>query len=312
MPSYKELADQLEKTQGWTNLTAYERTKRCCAELTKRGERIPSWLIVRDIIGKGSSNDINRAKEDFRQEQGAALRKMSGFADGIPLAIANHMQGLWFAAIDYADSKFETQAKAWQEQIALSEAAVSKAENDRDHALASAAELTEELLGLKNLAATLKTEAASERMGKERAERLLAASQTELAAQKEKLILALENAQKELSNAISRLEGAENHALMEAERVRSDCLNKLESLETAYGKEKIKMENNISRLESKLQNQSANEMAARQKISLLEKERNILIEHQHRSERLLDKLTEENAQLIAVIARLKAEVAAKT
>jgi hypothetical protein len=47
---------------GGKTLTAYELTKVCCEALTKSGQRIPAWTVIRDMIGKGSANDINRLK----------------------------------------------------------------------------------------------------------------------------------------------------------------------------------------------------------------------------------------------------------
>lgn len=121
-----DLLTTLEATPDWNNLTAYEMTKRCCIELTKRGRRVPSWVSIRNIIGKGSANDINRGKEDFRHEHGEVLRKM-GDVKGVPDALAPHVISLWMTAVDLVRKEFDEQVAEWQVQIAQAEAARDQA-----------------------------------------------------------------------------------------------------------------------------------------------------------------------------------------
>ena len=79
--------------------SAYVRTKILCDVLTKLGESIPSWMVLREHIGKGSSNDIARGVKDFRAEHADLLQRMEGLPEGIPDKLAQPMQALWHAAL---------------------------------------------------------------------------------------------------------------------------------------------------------------------------------------------------------------------
>ena len=75
--------------------SAYTRTKVLCEVLTKLGEPIPSWMVLREHIGKGSSGDINRGVKDFRSEHAELLQRMDGLPEGIPGRLAQPMRLLW-------------------------------------------------------------------------------------------------------------------------------------------------------------------------------------------------------------------------
>jgi hypothetical protein len=143
------LREALAKTPGWESLTVYGRTKRCCEELTLAGEAIPSWTVIRKIIDKGGAKEINRGKNDFHREHGEALRKMQGFVEGVPPALAPLIQGLWTAAIAEVTSKFDN-------DVSLREAQHDQAEDERDEAVARADLLSTENDGLKALTAELR------------------------------------------------------------------------------------------------------------------------------------------------------------
>jgi chromosome segregation ATPase len=263
----------------------------------RHGERIPSWITIRNLIGKGSSNDINRGKEDFRQEHGLALRNMTGFVDGVPGDVTAQVQNLWSLAVNHAANEFESQSKHWQLQLKLFE-------SERDQAAASVENLNKQLSELKSIAGALKEQVAIECIGRKQAERLLETNQQEISDQRERLRAALDNSQDELKSAISRLEGAESHALMEIERVKSDSQKKMDAFEAYYAKEKSAKEADLAILERKLQTQTVNESSNRQKIIFLEQENCELKERLKRDELLIDKLSSDNAQLVTTIGKL--------
>jgi DNA repair exonuclease SbcCD ATPase subunit len=294
----------LETTPKWEKLNAYERTKHCCAELTKRGERIPSWIVIRNLIGKGSSNDINRGKNDFRQEHGLTLRNMTGFADGTPNDVAAQVNNLLATAANHAHAGFEEQAKKLQQQIDLAELTITCVKNERDQALTNVNRLNNEIAELKNISDILKANAACERLAREHAVRLLETNQQEISNQRERLIAVLDNSQKELKDALSRLEGAENHVLMEIGRIRADTQKKFEALETRHDKEIRAKEASIKSLENKLQAQLAFENETLQKAKMFEQENRGLHDQLQHAEALADKLSAVNAQLAATIRQL--------
>lgn len=133
-----DIREVLTALPEWNKLNAYEQTKACCRELTQRGVRIPSWMGIRDIIGKGSSNDINRGKEDFRREQAESLKRMNGFVEGVPEVLAPHIQGFWEAAVQYVRQEFEAQTQEWQARI-------EQAESEQEAALQHAQALNDQV-----------------------------------------------------------------------------------------------------------------------------------------------------------------------
>ena len=95
--------------------SAYTRTKILCDVLTKLGMPIPSWMVLREHIGKGSSGDINRGVKDFRSEHAELLQRMDGLPEGIPGRLAQPMRLLWQTALDEATAF--ALADARQDQI---------------------------------------------------------------------------------------------------------------------------------------------------------------------------------------------------
>lgn len=299
-----ELISYLEATPEWGKLNAYERTKHCCAELTKRGERVPSWIVIRNLIGKGSSNDINRAKNDFRQEHGLTLRNKGDFSRDVPNDVTDQVSNLWVTATNHAQANFEEQIKKLQQQIESAELTITQIENERDKALANVNLLNNEITKLQNDSEILRTNAKSERLAREHVVCLLEANQQEISNQRERLIVTLDNSQKELKDALSRLEGTENHVLMEIGRIREDAQKKHEMLEARHHKEIRAKEAAIKSLEHKLQTQLAFTNQNLQKTMVFERENQGLNERLQRSELLVDQLSADNAQLIATIAQI--------
>jgi DNA repair exonuclease SbcCD ATPase subunit len=97
--------------------TAYDRTMICCEILLEDGQAIPSWMVIREIIGKGSAQDIRRGVQNFRREHGERLRKMQGVTPGVPESLAPHVRGLWEAAVAAARAEFDTNVQQWQQRI---------------------------------------------------------------------------------------------------------------------------------------------------------------------------------------------------
>jgi phage shock protein A len=106
--------------------TAYDRTKICCEVLLEDAQAIPSWLVIREIILKGSAQDIRRGMETFRREHGARLRKMQGVTPGVPEGLAPHVRGLWEAAVAAAREEFDTNVQQWQQQLEHATAAAEQ------------------------------------------------------------------------------------------------------------------------------------------------------------------------------------------
>lgn len=296
-----DLTKHLEATPEWAKLNAYERTKRCCVELTRRGDRIPSWVVIRNLIGKGSSNDINRGKKDFHRELGLTLRKIAGSTEHVSRDATVEINNLWATAANYAHEGFEEQVKKLQQQIELAKLTIARMENEHDQALTNINRLNDEIAQLKGDAEILRTSAACERLAREQVEGLLEINQQELLKYTEQLTVALDKSQKELKGALSRLEGTENHVLLEIDRFKTASQKKNGALENRLTKEIKAKEAAIKNLEHKFQVRLAFENENLLKTTLLTQENISLDERLQRAEALVDKLTDDNSQLIATI-----------
>lgn len=285
-------------------MTAYDRAKLCCAEITRIGEAIPSWTVIRDIIGKGSAGDINRAKRDFRAEHGAALRKMEGFeAQGVPEALTPHVVSLWQAAIEHVRAEFSGKEDAWQDRIDSSENAQVHAYAQRDKAIAEAQTLQAKAQGLEESIETLRNQVVSEQGARAQAEQMAADTRADLIGQRDRLDQALARTQEDLSNAITRLEGTERYTKMEIERVRQEAVQKLSGLSAQLEAEQSKYIIDTTRLDKALQEQRERS-ASFQKLNMtLAAERQENLDRALRAEQLANTLQEQNNKLLASISQ---------
>lgn len=232
--SLPPLEEVLAAHPDWDRLTAFERTKLCCAELTRRGERLPSWSVIRDIIGKGSAQDINRAKEAFRREHAEMLRRLGRAVDGIPDELQNLFVEVWRQALAVARDTLAAETVTLREQLAafeqrlrLAEAVAERAQKLSDEAEARARELQERLDQETSRANALQDALAR---ADQEMERVLALREADKAAHAEEA--ARQRAQ--LQAALERLEGAEAFALRRIEDARREAAERVaEELQAA-------------------------------------------------------------------------------
>lgn len=285
-------------------MTAYDRAKQCCAEITRIGEAIPSWTVIRDIIGKGSAGDINRAKRDFRVEHGAALRKMEGFeAQGVPESLTPHIVGLWQTAIEHVRAEFSEKEESWQEQINFAENARAHADAQRDKAIIETQALQAKTQGLEESIETLRSQVASEQGARAQAEQMAADTRADLIGQRDRLDQALARTQEDLNKAITRLEGTERHTKMEIERVRQEAAQKQAALSAQLEKEQGRYMLDTTRLDKELQEQRARSKSIQELNTTLTAESKENLDRALRAEQLIATLQEQNKKLLASISR---------
>jgi len=298
-----DIQSTLALLPDWPTLNAYTMTKHCCAELTKRGQKLPNWTVIRDIIGRGSATDIERGKRDFRREHGDALRKMSGFVKGVPEILAPHILGFWTAAITLVREEFDGQVAQWQTQIEQAEAAVAHADSEREQAASRADILQAQTVGLQEAITTLRGQIDTERATREQAERMFELNRQELADQRDRLLAALESSRQELDKALTRLEGVERHALLEIDRARTEAKSAIANTEAKAKRdanELILAEARYNKQFHDLREQLAN---ATRKTAAQEQENAAMRERLQRAEAQVDHLSSENARLVGVLKR---------
>ena len=284
-----QMKSRLMADPDWQSLTAYEMTKRVCADMTRDGEKVPSWTAIRDIIGKGSANDINRAKDDFRKEHGEDLRKMSGFVEGVPPELSPYIQGFWTAAVAYVKREYAVHEKACAVAVDAADLQASLAEQERQKAVRAAELLTAQLEGLQQAHEALKQSLASEQATREQAERLLQAAQAEQVAQREELMGALTRSQSQLSEAITRLEGVENHALRQVQEARDDAKKKVDTAEAKLKAQSSDHTIELARANRQLREAQSQLSESEKSVALLEQDNGNLRDRAARAEAAADR-----------------------
>lgn len=289
--SMDTVKSRLFASQGWKSLTAYEMTKRLCAELTNTGEKIPSWTAIRDVIGKGSANDINRAKDDFRKDHAETLRRMSGFVEGVPVQLNPIILALWSEAVAAVKSEFAQQELEWQADIAQANNDAEQARRGLEAAENEASRLSAALEGLQQANAALQQQVATEIAAKQQAERLFESSRAELASQRDELRTALQQAQAQTADAITRLEGVENHALRQVQEARDEASKKVAIIESKIKAQASDHAVEIARVNRQLRETQQGLIEANGSLALLTQDNEHLRERATRAETAADRLT---------------------
>ena len=233
--------------------SAYVRTKILCDVLTKLGESIPSWMVLREHIGKGSSGDINRGVKDFRSEHAELLQRMDGLPEGIPGKLAQPMQLLWQAALDEATAAFDQQRQDFEAQQAEAERIVADALRERDAMASNLALATEKAAGLQAALEQERERANTERAAREQAERMAEKHIADLTQQRDDMTKAVEANTAELRALTARLEDERRRSLMQIEQARQQVE---QARQQAYRESEQKMAKMETQLRGELASQS--------------------------------------------------------
>ena len=233
--------------------SAYTRTKILCDVLTKLGEPIPSWMVLREHIGKGSSGDINRGVKDYRSEHAELLQRMDGLPEGIPGKLAQPMQLLWQVALDEATAAFDQQRQNFEAQQAEAERIVADALQERDTMGSNLAVATEKVAGLQATLEQERERANTERAAREQAERMAEKHIADLTQQRDGMTKAVEANTAELRTLTARLEDERRRSLMQIEQARQQVEL---ARQQAYRESEQKMAKMEAQLRGELASQS--------------------------------------------------------
>ncbi|ANN80847.1 DNA-binding protein [Bordetella flabilis] len=304
MIDLNEVSTSLAATAGWDKMSAYERAKLACGALTRAGAAVPSWTTIRDIIGKGSAGDINRAKKDFRLEHADTLRKLEGFsADGVPQSLTPYVVGLWREAISHAQRAFADKERVWEEEVEQAVAGHQHAEAELERAQAAAHAMQAKIDGLEQARLALQEQLQSEQAARIQAEKMIDQIRADLVGQRNRLDAALANAQTELGKAITRLEATEKRSMMEIERARQDAAQKIADANARLKGEQDKLLLETTRLSKQLQDGRDNAKRIQDRNIVLERENRTLIDRAQRAEARANDLQEQNAKLLAKLGK---------
>lgn len=271
--------------------TAYTRTKICCRVLVMMGEPIPSWMIIRDCIEKGSATDINRGVKDFRAEHGEQLRQMGSAVEGLPPQLAPIVRGLWEAAVAEARKLHAEDVAQWQARVEAAEAhvgvasqAVERAHTEVEAARGQTDALRAQLAADAEVRVQLQQQLDRERDLRRYAEQMRDDNAAELAKQRSRLEETLAQSQAEMKQALDRFDGERKHSLRQIEEARSNAEREVKDIRDHA----IRME---AELRKKLEDTTNNNTALRSQFDL------------HNAK--IATLTQERQSLQATVARLE-------
>jgi chromosome segregation ATPase len=294
MIDHNELRAECKAQVGFEDGTAYFRTKVCCRILMRNGEAIPSWMVIRDIIGKGSSGDINRAIKDFRREHAERLRLMEGSVPGLPEHLAPLVSSLWESAVAAARAEFAANEQRWQGEIERAEQRSDQlAQQLADAKLASDRQLAQ----IEALEAQVRTERAA----REQAERLFEQHAADMSAQRDKLETALRENQAEMQKALDRLDGERRHALLQIDEARTKAANDLAAERSRGAREKAVQEQEIVRLGNSVSDLRRSLNEADRKVAVKTQEVFDLRERLSHAEINSARLSEDNRRMVGLI-----------
>lgn len=135
-----DIPAQLAQMPQYTRMTAYERALACCQLLQQQGLAIPGWMQIRQWIGKGSANDIHRAKQEFLQRQAVHSGTGSGDDQGqMPPTLSGTLQDWWQQVqqaarqqLEQAQADWDSRQQALQDQLQQVSAALQQIQGERE------------------------------------------------------------------------------------------------------------------------------------------------------------------------------------
>jgi chromosome segregation ATPase len=280
--------------------TAYVRTKICCQALMEAGHGIPSWIVIRDIIGKGSSSDISRATKDFRQDHGARLRAQTDPLSTIPPRLRGMLEQIWAAAAEDAQGLFDEQTQSMTQAIEAAEQDAAKAKFQANHEAEQALRLSDQLAKAESRAQDFAARLAAEQATLTRARELFQQQLDELAGQRASLQSALEGATSEVAKAIESLDGERRFAMLSIETARREArelaATEVASIRSQAGAEIAGLRADLDRERSRADAAGTDARNARERLTqtqdrLLDVERKLAAQtaiatHQQAAERL--------------------------
>lgn len=228
-----DLSQLIEDYPTWELMNAYERTKIVCGAYTRTGQTIPTWTTIRTIIGKGSPQDINRAKDDYRMQLAEELKALSKMPTNVPEALGQLMLTVWAKAVSEAQTQFNhdreqlnTHIEQLDHHIAFLNDSLSQSKQLVDVEQQKRIELQATIDALQLSNEQLQQQVAAD-----------AQARSEIQALYDDALAKSNHAQASMNDAITRLEGVENHMLMRIEEAKADYATKLSQAANRHQRE---------------------------------------------------------------------------
>lgn len=301
-PSDSEIEQALAEHPKFAEVSAYERTKICCEVLSRLGVRIPSWLVIRGYIKKGSATDINRGIKDFRQEQGVRLQRLNQRPEGLPVALTQPMQALWHAALAEARTDFEEHRDVLLAEQMESDRAAAAATDELEAKTAALAHAERRAAELQSELERERERGNLERAAREQAERMAAQNIADLGQQRREMSQVIAANTQELHTLTTRLDEERHRSMREIDAARQQvALARQEGLQEG--------EQKAAKLEATLRREIADArmehaQAMRRFNELAEASTSLRVEHAQVVQRNAE-LAEANVTLRALLSKEK-------
>lgn len=258
---------RLVSTPGWDKMSSYDRTMVCCRELTRNGFAIPGWAVLRELIGKGSASDISRAKTAYQAELAGQVNRAEAEVAALDLDLPSSISGmfgeLWRAAVKEASIAFGKRKAEIEQQLQQNEHELEQERASAQQAIAQTNQLSLEVLELKRMLQEAKQQITKLQVEKDQTEKLLTEAHETVRYQSDRADRIYESSQREINEAVVRLEGVEAHSLREIERARSEASAFVEEAKATANGTIISLRKQVEALTEKLSD--ANELASTSK-----------------------------------------------
>lgn len=264
-----DLQALIARHRAWPDMTAYDRAKVICRGYVEAGHSVPAWSSLREVIGKGSSGDINRAKDDFRREMADQMRAILAMPDGVPAALSSVVLSFWQEALRHAGGTFDKERAAFQE-------ALSQAQDERERMAADLLAANRNCDAALMQIASLSTALEAANRQTHEADKTASAAQAALGLKDQMYqdaMARLLETQTEVSAAVTRLEGVENHALMRIEEAREAAKREVATKQQRYDRDRQNWQLEAARYQRRL---SEIEVSAREEKTQLLKVQQLL------------------------------------
>ncbi|NBA95191.1 DNA-binding protein [Pseudomonas sp. R5(2019)] len=218
---------RLVQTPDWDKMSAYTRTLVCCRELTRCGYALPGWNVLREIIEKGSAGDISRGKTDYQAELATQVSHAEAESVGLnldlPTSISALFEQLWHKAVKEAGLAFGIRKAEIERELEANQVVMENERANAQQAMEQSNRLSLEIHTLKQQLQDALRQCTVLQAEKDQTEKLVSEGHEAVRFQTERADLIHANAQKEIKDAVERLEGVENHCLREIERARVEA-----------------------------------------------------------------------------------------
>lgn len=269
MAGFEELIKPLQGRQDWITMSAADRTYAACEILQNAGFQLPSWTVIRSLIGKGSGNDINNAKKRFLKDHADRRKKMNGIPEDLPKQLIPVFKTLWMESVTCALDSIKTEEALLRAQIESLEDELAKSDETIANLQLARAEIESKLELSEKDVANYHTQLEAERATRKSIEQTYQQAVADAKAQHDLLMDSLRSAREELDKAAQRMEAQEERALRMIDEIKTESGKRIQSVESKASADRAEHQVQLRRLDGQLKEAKAELATATEENSTL-------------------------------------------